>query len=90
MSTAIETSGNGYLWRRLSPMQSVAIADAHASGVTVRALAERYGVTRRTIYRTLERVRTGHPVVVQVEHWTAEFMVTSDGPIRMTAWHAKR
>lgn len=79
--------GVGYLWRRMGPHQAIACAEAHRQGVPVLTLAREYGVSRRTIYRAIERAPQ-RIVGVRVEDWHADFAITDDGPVRMTAWHA--
>lgn len=83
-----DRSGDGYLWRSISPRRAEAIVADYRDGVKVRVLADRYGVNVRTIYRTIERARDGQPVVVRVGDYQAEFMLTPEGPVRMTAWFA--
>jgi DNA invertase Pin-like site-specific DNA recombinase len=77
--------GNGYKWRALTPSQGVAIRDALATGVRAKELARAYDVSVRTIYRSIERARC-RACVVEVDGWRAEFSLTDDGPVRMTAW----
>lgn len=76
-----------YIWRSLTPSQAAAVVEAHAAGTPARELAAAYGVSTRTIWRTIRRDRSRH-VVVQVEAWRAEFVITDDGPYRATPWYS--
>ena len=80
-------AGGGYLWRRITPRQAAAIVAARAAGVTAAQLACEYRVSVRTIYRALA-LAGERAVTVRVESWQAEYVITDDGPVRMTAWYA--
>lgn len=77
---------SGYLFRKTTIEQARAIA-ARAAGVSARALACQYGVSVRTIYRAV--AAAGQEAVrVRVGTWHAEFVLTAEGPVRVTPWHA--
>lgn len=83
----VDSPGAGYQWRKITPAQAAAIAVDRASGVPASVIAEAYGVSVRTIYRAVACAQL--PMVrVAVGSWHAEFMLTDDGPVRATAWHA--
>ncbi len=87
MSPAVEGPAHGYLWRALTPSQCAVVREALASGVRARDLADAYGVSVRTVYRAARAARL--PIVtVQVADWSAEYIVTDDGPVRCTSWAA--
>lgn len=82
-----DLNGRGYLWRVITPTQSKEIAAAIASGVAVRDLAAEYGVCERTIFRA--RRAASQPMQrVVVGAWAAEFLLTDEGPVRVTTWYA--
>jgi hypothetical protein len=81
-----DAPGFGYLYRKVTPAQAVAIAASRAAGASIDTLALAYGVERRTIYRAIALAAL--PVAdVRVADWHAEFVITPDGPVRATAWH---
>ena len=68
----------------LEPWQIIELQDRHTQGVAVDALALRYGVGRRTVYRYLaSRVER-----IYVDGWTAFFALGHDkrAPQRLTKW----
>jgi len=71
---------------KLSPGQRNAIIVESERGASVTALADRYGVHRRTIRRTIERgASTIHDV--HIGAWSASFVVDAErGPIRVSEW----
>lgn len=74
-----------YPLRRLRPDQAEAVRRARAAGVAARDLAGYYGVTVRTIYRTLERApQAVHEV--RLADYQATFEITDEGPVQVTAW----
>jgi len=75
-----------FLHRRLSPPQEEAVRLARQHGVAVEALERQYGVSRRTIYRAIERVsRTS--AVLEFGDYRATFELGPDGiPVQVTAW----
>jgi DNA invertase Pin-like site-specific DNA recombinase len=75
-----------YLYRRLTPQQEQAVAVAHEAGVPPDAIAREYRVSRRTVYRTLARAPRPHRVV-ECDGWKATFVLTDEGPVRVTAWY---
>lgn len=77
----------GYRFTVLTPARAREIAKALAAGVPRKALADEYGVTLRTIDRARERARQPS-AVVRVEGWWAEFVLTDEGPVRVTPWSA--
>jgi len=70
----------------LEPWQMRAIQDDKRRGLTIDALADRYRVSRRTIYRCLN-VRVER---VYVDGWTAWFALSGNKrqPQRLTPWEA--
>ncbi len=67
-------------YRKLSPAQEVAIRKARGDGCSVHDLAREYGVTARTIYRTLERRERPHRTFTY-DDWSATFEMTDEGPV---------
>jgi DNA invertase Pin-like site-specific DNA recombinase len=83
----VSVNGNftNFRYRALTPGQAGAIRAAAKSGVRALLLAAEYGVSVRTIYRTLER--SGCSVhLVRLDDWRAEFEMTDEGPVRVTSW----
>lgn len=78
------TRGSVYRWRRLTPDQERAIRVAHP-GVSLRVLANRYGVSKRTIERTLQRDDRGDRTV-RVGGYEAPFTVRDEGPRQVGPW----
>lgn len=73
--------------RRLTPDQEDAVRQSHDAGVHPDTLAGAYGVTKRTIYRTIQRTnREVHRVEVGGYHATYE--IGAEGPIQLTPWRA--
>jgi DNA invertase Pin-like site-specific DNA recombinase len=73
-------------YRRLTPEQGAEVARALAAGATARQLAEQYGVSQRTIWRTLNRA-TEPRATVEVFGHRATFVQGDDlEPVRMTPW----
>ena len=73
--------------RLLTPDQEDAVRSQHDSGATLRQLAAQYGVTKRTICRTLHRAqRTIHRV--EVSGYYATYEIGDEGPIQLTPWRA--
>lgn len=80
-----KTNATNYRARNLTRPQVVAIRLNRTHGARIVDLAEAYGVSRRTIYRALERATV--PVHrVEVAGWFADFEIIEDGPIRVTPW----
>ena len=50
-------------------------------------LAKRYGVSKRTILRTIERTPL-RVEIVTLSGWYAQFEITDDGPVQRTDWRA--
>lgn len=73
-------------WRKLTPLQEETIR-ALAGKVPYRVLASQYGVSKRTIARTVERTPLD-VVVVQLGGYYAQFEVHETGPIQRTDWRA--
>ena len=84
----MERSGSGYIYRKLGQEQCVEIARMHAEGVRIADLAILYDVCRRTVYRCITRARLGTPVSVELGGYRAQFVVTPEGPVRLTPWFA--
>ena len=82
----VETPG-WRLARKITPSQAHAIATAMLTGADAQALADAYGVSKRTIYRYARYGRTRWARVV-VGEWAAEYVITEYGPIRCTPWVA--
>lgn len=82
-----DVPGGYMVWRALTPSQAKAAAKAKADGVKPGALAAEYGVSVRTIYRAIRQATTPH-AVGRVGDWWAEFVLTDEGPIRLTPWHS--
>lgn len=76
-------------WRALTPEQETAVIDAAGQGVRPPVLASAYGVSRRTIYRILER-RGCPSVSIEIGGWRATFVMTEDGPVQATLWYPSR
>ena len=74
-------------WRALTPTQEAAVRTGRASGATVAQLAVRFGVTRRTIYRVLERSQYETREVVIFDR-RAIFQLVDDQPVQVTPWVA--
>lgn len=70
----------------LTPSQMQAVAASLDNGVRTTELADAYGVSVRTIQRTRNRSRAPW-TSVSVAGWSAEYIVTDLGPIRMTPWY---
>ena len=81
------TIGYGRFRRHaLTPSQAEAVCDAADKGVARDALAEAYGVSRRTIQRYLARGRRPKETVTLFGR-RAEFVEDSDGqPLQVTPW----
>lgn len=78
-------SGYGYRYRRLDPHQVREVRRSYDAGVAAVDLASCYGVTERTIYRSIRRAVL--PVhAVTVDGWTTTFELTEDGPVQVTPW----
>lgn len=75
--------------RRLSPAQEAEARRLHGKDLaSVAQLADRYGVTRRTVYRILAR-KARPSVEVEVAGRRATFELDEDGePIKVTRWVA--
>jgi hypothetical protein len=83
----VSVNGNAtnFRYRALTFGQTIAIRSAAHSGVRAHLLAAEYGVSVRTIYRTL--ARSGCAVhQVKLGDWCAEFEMTDEGPVRVTSW----
>lgn len=73
--------------RLLSPEQEAAVRSAYERGVRAVDLASQYGVTVRTIYRTLHR--TDRDIFrVTVGGYHATYEIGDEGPIQLTPWRA--
>jgi len=73
--------------RKLTPEQEDAIRAAYDAGVRAWSLAKQYGVTVRTIYRTIHRAeRETHRVELAGYH--ALYEVGEEGPVQLTPWRA--
>lgn len=77
---------HGYRWRTLTPDQATAVRDAHAAGADIGALAAAYSVSRRTIYRTIERLATDEVAEARVGPYRAQYALTPEGPVQLTPW----
>ena len=71
--------------RALTPQQETQVRFLARCGVTALDLAGMYGVTRRTIYRTIKRAALP-VVVVEVAGYHATFEIDELGPIQRTDW----
>ena len=72
--------------RRLTPLQDCAIRQDLDLLGSASMLAERYGVSVRTIYRAA--ARAGETTRrVTVAGWWATFRLTDEGPTQITMWH---
>lgn len=82
MATTVRIS-----WRKLTPAQEEAIRIAVRAGASKRALAEAYGVHKRTVLRILQRApQECHEVTLA--GYRATFVVDELGPIQRTPWMA--
>lgn len=73
--------------RLLSPEQEAEVRAAFDRGVRAVVLASQYGVTRRTIYRTIHR--TDRDIFrVKVGGYHATYEIGAEGPIQLTPWRA--
>lgn len=74
--------------RKLTPAQEDEVRKAFDSGALgAGSLAQRYGVTVRTIYRTVHRAHR-ETVSVAVGPYIATYEVGDEGPIQLTPWRA--
>jgi hypothetical protein len=74
-----------YVSRRTTPERDRALAAAHRSGATVAALAAAYGLGLRTAYRAIARSSQPY-LVARMDGWTAQFVVSDEGPVQVTPW----
>lgn len=82
-------TATGCRWRSLTPRQEDSVRRCVASGSSPRDMSAVYGVSVRTIYRTLRRERI--PLrTVRVGEYEAPFIVSDDGPVQMGPWVASR
>lgn len=87
MSKCDDGRGRNGPRRVLNPFQEDAIRAAMAFGARARDLAAEYGVTTRTIYRTMAmRQRKG--ILVTVGDYRAVFVIDKYGPVQVTDWMA--
>lgn len=76
-------------WRALLPAQERAVRFCMAAGADARELASAYGVSKRTILRTLRRA-PDRCVDVVIGDYVAPFVVPDDGPpIQRGPWVAR-
>lgn len=73
--------------RTLIGRQQRLVAAALDNGVSAVELARAYGVSVRTVFRARERAREQWTEVV-VGDWRAQFVLTDEGPVRVTPWWA--
>jgi DNA invertase Pin-like site-specific DNA recombinase len=83
--TFVEGQQKPYQWRRLTPEQEAAVLGMRQARIRVALIARSYGVSKRTIYRILER-RRQPTVTVRIRHWKAPFIVTDEGPMQAGPW----
>ncbi len=75
----------GFRARALTPDQETAIAAALAARADIRAVADAYGVSVRTIYRARDRAK--RPAYeVDVAGYRATFQLEDGLPIQVTPW----
>ena len=74
-------------WRLLTPEQEVAVRKLYLDGVPARDIASSYGVTVRTIYRTLHRTNRA-VLTAKVGDYYALYEVGEEGPVQLTPWRA--
>lgn len=79
----------GYRWRLLTPYQVDAIREAHAEGASLRALADSYGCSYRTLYRAVHRRESEQIVTVALGDYCATFAIGDEGPIQLGPWVPK-
>lgn len=75
------------IWRRLTPAQEDAVRASVAAGADPGALAGAYGVSRRTILRTLQRYPRSVQTI-ELAGYRACFEVSDEGPVQLTPWVA--
>lgn len=77
----------GARMRKLTPQQEDATRALYGNGVPARVLAGMYGVSSRTILRTIDRTPLAVEVVVLGGYY-AQFELRADGPFQRTEWRA--
>ena len=74
--------------RKLTPLQEDTVRALRRQGVPIRVLADTYGVTKRTIQRTLHERAPLRIEVVVLDGWYAQFEIHELGPVQRTDWRA--
>lgn len=74
-------------FRKLTPDQETAVRQQHLRGATLRQLADQYGVTVRTIARTLHRAQRD-VITVEAGPYRATYELSDEGPVQLTPWRA--
>lgn len=81
-----------YNFHSLTVGQEEAVIAESARGVSATVLADRYGVSRRTIYRIRARARSRSVVIARVtapgtaDIWEAPFAIDEVGPRQVGPW----
>ena len=79
--------GAPFRWRALTPEQAMRCRQAVIDHVDLNAIANEYGVSRRTVYRAARRA-VEPMAVVEIFGYKATFVLSAEEyqPIRMTPW----
>jgi transposase-like protein len=82
----VKPSLSGYHFRKLSPDQAAAVLRAYEDHVLVPDLAKAYGVSIRTIWRTIRRAPE-RPERLSLFGYSAGFVRGDDGPpVQIEPW----